>query len=227
MRKFILLFFLFLPFASVLKGQIINSKSELSISAGNVIFGGTQNLFFPKGLSSNGLSFKVDYLQTIYPWLKIGPEASFVLPGATGKIAGGFANITTENEKIITGGLSIVFAVPYKESGWRNRIRLQFGIAPVFVSHSGQRTLTIDNTVINQSSHQNETAVIVMNGTSALGLSLTPAVEYYVDQRIGVKLSWNSLITSLKSELTTEQVRMNSINLGIILPLTRSKQINY
>ena len=227
MRKLILLFLLFLPFVSVVRGQIINSNSELSISAGNVMFSGSKNLFFPKGLSSNGLSFRVDYVHTIYPWLKIGPEASFVLPGATGKIAGGFATITTENEKIITAGLNIVFAVPYKESGWRNRFRLQFGIAPVFVYHSGQRTLTIDNTVFNQTSHQNETAVIVMRGASSLGLSLTPAVEYYVDQRIAVKLSWNSLITSLKSELTTEQVRMNSINLGILLPLTRSKQINY
>jgi len=227
MRKYILLIVLILPLAGLINGQIINSKSGLSLSAGRVLFGAADNIFFPKGISDNGLSFRVDYLHTILPWLKIGVEGSMVLPGATGSFGGGFANIEATNEKIITAGLNGTFFLPFRESGWRNRFRFQLGVAPVLVAHSGQRKVTINNTVWNAGTNQFEMAVIQMNGTSGAGLSLTPAVEYSLNQRIGFRLSWNSLFTSLKSELTTEQTRLNSINLGIFLPLSRSKQFNY
>lgn len=227
MKKYILLLLLVLSSVVLVNGQIVNSKGVIGFSAGKVFFGGPDNLFFPKGMSNNGLSFRIDYLRNILPWLKVGLEGSYVLPGATGTFYDKFVNIASLNERIVTCGINGTIFLPFRESGWRNRFRFQFGVAPVFVAHSGQRTLTINDIVLNHDTNKYELAVIEMGGSSGFGLSVTPAVEYKINQRIGLRLSWNTLITSLKSELTTEQIQINSMNIGIIIPLSRIKQINY
>lgn len=226
--KYLFLLILLFPIASGLSGQIINSKSFLSISAGKLFFGGPDELFYPKGINNTGISIRADYLHTILPWMKIGVEGSMVLPALPEQKSNEFAKISCSGEKIETIGVNGTFFLPFKETGWRNRFRLQFGVAPVIVLHSGERTVTIDNTVLNTNNNLPESARIIMKGPSTgLGLSLTPSLEYYPAQRIGLRLSCNSLLTSLKSDVTTENVIIYSLNFGVFFPISRNKQLNY
>lgn len=219
---------LLFPIASGLSGQIVNSKNVLSVSAGKLFFGGPDELFYPKGFYNTGISFRADYLHVILPWMKIGLEGSMVLPGFPAQKSDEVALISGSGEKIETIGVNGTFFLPFKETGWRNRFRLQFGVAPVVVMRAGERTVTIDNTVWNTNSHLPESASIIMKGPSTgLGLSLTPSIEYYVVQRVGLRLSCNSLLTSMKSDLTTEHVAIYSFNFGLFFTFSRNKQFNY
>ena len=121
MRKYILLLILLFPIVYGLKGQIVNSKNFLSFSAGKVLFGGPDDLFFPKGFNNGSLSLRADYLHTILPWIKIGVEGSLIFPGVEGQGSNAFATISSKNEKMMTGGLNATFFLPYKDTGWRNR----------------------------------------------------------------------------------------------------------
>jgi len=228
MQKYILLLILLFPVASHLNGQILNSKSFFSISGGKLIFGGPDELFFPKGMDNSGLSFRADYLRNIFPWMKIGAESSLVLPGLPNQSKSDYAQITNKNEKIITIGVNATFFLPFRDTGWRNRLRFQFGVAPVVVAHTGSRTLTIDNIITTIGDYQSEIPVLFMKGpATGFGLSLTPSIEYYISQRVGLRISCNSLLTSMKSDLTTENVVINSLNFGLCFALSRNKQINY
>lgn len=228
MRKYVLLLMLLFPVVSGLKGQIVNSKNFLSISAGKLFFGGPDELFYPKGINNTGISLRADYLHTILPWMKIGVEGSLILPGLPAQKSDEFAKISGSSEKIETIGVNGTFFLPFKETGWRNRFRLQFGVAPVVVMHAGERSVSFDNTVWNTSNNLPESASIIMKGPSTgLGLSLTPSVECYVVQRVGLRLSCNSLLTSLKSDLTTENVIVYSFNFGLFYTFSRDKQFNY
>jgi len=228
MRKYILLLILLFSVVTGINAQIVNSKSFLSISGGINSFGGPDDLFYPKGISKGGFSFRADYLYTILPWMKMGIEGSLVLPGTPAPNSDNYAKITSSNEKMITAGVNATFFLPFKETGWRNRFRLQFGVAPVAVVHTGERTVRIDNMVWNTNGHVLESSILTMKGPSTgLGLSLTPSVECYVVQRVGLRLSYNSLLTSMKSDFTTENVIINSINFGVFFTLSRNKQFNY
>ena len=81
MRKFIFPIILLFATFSGSKGQIVNSKSFLSISAGKVVYGGPDHLFFPKGIDNTAISVRADYLYNVLPYLKVGIEGSLVLPG--------------------------------------------------------------------------------------------------------------------------------------------------
>lgn len=212
---------------SKLNGQIIDSKDYLSVSAGTVFFGGPDHLLFPKGLNNGSLCFKVDYLKTVLPYLKAGIEGSLITPGVQGKGSSDFAKIAINNEGILTAGLNATFFLPYRETGWRNRLRLQFGVAPVAVVHSGVRVVTIDNSVWNIDNQAYESSSLTLKESTGLGLSLTPAVEYYVGQSIGLKLSYNSLLTSIKSDLDTERIIINSLNFGLFFTFGTNKHFNY
>src|SRR5665647_896390 len=178
MRKYCLLLFLLFQVVSGLNAQIINTKSVFSLSAGKLIFGGPDDLFFPKGINNMGISFRADYLSVILPWMKMGVEGSLALPGTPDQSSKSFSTITSENEKIITAGVNATFFLPYKETGWRNRLRLQFGVAPVVVVHAGERTVKINNTVWNTGDQKAESAILMMKGpTTGFGLSLTPSLE--------------------------------------------------
>ena len=228
MRKYLYLLILLLTIALGLNGQIVNSKRFFSISTGKLFFGGPDELFYPKGINNTGISFRADYLQIILPWMKIGIEGSLVLPGLPLQKSDEFAKISGGGEKIETIGVNGTFFLPFKETGWRNRFRLQFGLSPVVVIHSGERSVSFDNTVWNTNNNLPESAMITMKGPSTgLGLSLTPAIEYYIVQRVGLRLSCNSLITSLKSDLTTENVIIYSFNFGVFFAISRNKQFNY
>lgn len=228
MRKYLFLLILLFPIASGLNAQIVNSKSFLSISVGKLSFGGPDDLFYPKGMSNGGISFRADYLYNILPWMKMGIEGSLVLPGTPGENGDDFAKISSNNEKMITTGVNTTFFLPFKETGWRNRLKLQFGVAPVVVVHAGERTVRIDNMVWNTDGHVLESSILTMKGPSTgFGLSLTPSVECYVVQRVGLRLSCNSLLTSMKSDLTTEHVIIHSFNFGVFFALSRNKQFNY
>jgi hypothetical protein len=228
MRKYLFLLSSFLFIGFGLNAQIINTKGFLSFSAGKVIFWGPDDLFFPKGMNNSGISFRADYLNNILPWMKIGAEGSMVLPGLPVQGGSNFSKITSNNEKIMSIGVNATFFLPYKETGWRNRLRLQFGVAPVIVVHNGERIVTIDNRVLNTQDQRTEGTSLMMKGPkTGFGLSFTPSLEYYVAQRVGIRLSYNSLLASFKSDLTTENVIISSLNFGVFMTLSRNKQFNY
>lgn len=228
MRKYLYLLGLLFLIASSLNGQIVNSKNFLSISAGKLFFGGPDELFYPKGMNNGGILLRADYLSNILPWMKIGVEGTLVLPGTPGESDNSFIKISSNKEKVITIGPNATFFLPYKEIGWQNRIRMQFGVAPIAVIHTGERTVTIDNSVWNSLDNLPESPSVVMKGKSTgVGLSLTPSIEYYLVQRVGLRLSCNSLITSLKSDLTMEHEIIYSFNFGIFFAISRVKQYNY
>ena len=228
MKKYIFPIILLFAIFSGSKGQIVNTRSFLSISAGKVVYGGPDHLFFPKGIDNTAISVRADFLYNLLPYLKVGIEGSLVLPGIPQQGDNDFQIIKVNGEKMITAGLNATLFLPYKESGWRNRLRLQFGVAPVLVSHTGERTVTIDNTVWNTSGKVQESSTLILKGPSTgLGLSLTPSMEYYIIQRVGIKLSCNSLLTSFKSDLKTERVIIYSLNFGVFFAISRNKQFNY
>jgi hypothetical protein len=215
---------------SVLYGQIIDSKNKLSISAGNAIFTSQDNLFFPKQVSNGSISLRGDFLHTILPWVKLGIEGSMIMPKADSQRSSEFTKIDNRNEKIVTAGINVTFNLPYEASGWRNRLRLQFGIAPLAVVHLGERTVKLDNKIWNNENGVNEEAIITMDGPkTGLGLSFTPALEYFLSRNIGIRFSFNSLLTSMKSDLTREDLIINSLNLGVFvqLPKKEKKELNY
>jgi hypothetical protein len=226
-RIHLLFLLLSLSVFSKLNGQIIDSKDYLSMSAGTVFFGGQDNLLFPKGLNNGSLSFKIDYLKTVLPYMKAGIEGSLILPGVQGKGSSDFATIAINNEGILTAGLNATFFLPYRETGWRNRLRLQFGVAPVAVVHSGVRVVTIDNSVWNIGNQAYDSSSLTVKESTGFGLSLTPTVEYYIGQSIGLKLSYNSLLTSMKSDLNTENIMINSLNFGLFFTFGTDKHFNY
>ena len=224
------LIFIFLFFQLIIRseGQIIDNKSSVSFSAGKVMFTGNDNLFFPKRINSSSYSFRGDYLHTVHPWIKLGIEGSLIMPQADDQMSNEFSKIDSNNEKIITAGINTTFNLPYKASGWRNRLRLQFGIAPVAVFHLGERVVTFDNEVWNIEDQISEGATLTMKGPSTgFGLSLTPSIEYYITQRVGLKVSANSLLTSMKGDLITEDLMIYSFNFGIFIPLSKDKKMNY
>ena len=219
-----------LLFATIsgLSGQIVNTRSFLSLSVGKVVYGGRDHLFFPKGIDNTAISVRADYLYNILPFLKVGIEGSMVLPGVPRQGDSDFKIIKVNREKMVTAGPNATIFLPYRETGWRNRFRLQFGMAPVFVSHTGDRTVTFDNTVWNTPENVPGSSTLILKWpTTRFGLSLTPTVEYYVIQRVGIKFSCNSLLTTFKSDVKTEQVIIYSMNFGVFFAISRTKQLNY
>lgn len=228
MRKYILLLILLVPAAASLKGQIIDTKNSLSLSVGKLVYGDQDNLFFPGGISNSGFSFRADYLHTYLPWMKIGVEGSFLLPGLPQQASHEFAKVSSESEKLLTVGVNATFFLPNKESGWRNRLRLQIGVAPVIVRYQGTRNVMIQNTIYLVDENQPQYAGIDLKGPATrLGLSLTPSLEYYFLQRTGIKVSVNSLFTSLLSDRSIQNTLFHSLDLGVFFALSRNKKLNY
>jgi hypothetical protein len=160
--------------------------------------------------------------------MRVGVEGSFIQPDVPDPDGNYYAQFSTNKEHIVTSGINTTFLFPYKASGWRNRIRLQFGISPVLVLYLGERTLEVNNTIWNKEDKIFEHASIAMKGPSAgLGLSLTPALEYSIWQNTGIKLSFNSLLTSIKSEFTRENLMINSLNIGLFVQFSKEKKLNY
>jgi hypothetical protein len=227
MKKYISFYLILFFSANCLNAQIIDSKSVFSISAGKLIYGGPDDLFFPKGINNSGISFRADYLYTIHPWLKIGVESSVVLPGLPNS-NNGFTEISSTQERMLIIGPNATFFTPFKETGWKNRVRFQIGLAPVAVAYLGERIVEIDNSVTNVETHQQESSTVEMHGPSnGFGLSFTPSIEYYIIQRFGIRLSCNTLLTSLKSDYTKEDLIIYSLNFGVFVPLTRNKKFYY
>ena len=225
MKRYIL-FFCILFSVSLLDGQIIETKNAIGISAGKFISGGPDDLFFPKGIKNNSTVIRADYFHTILPWMKIGIEGSLMMPSKTG--GDDIIQISSHKEQLLTSGVNATFFSPFKESGWRNRLRLQFGIAPVAVIHQGERIASIDNEVWNKEDQVSEEATVTMKGPSTgFGLSLTPALEYSIEQGIGLRVSCNTLTTSMKSDLTKQNLSFYSLNLGLFFRLSKSKNLNY
>jgi hypothetical protein len=208
------------------EGQIIDSKNQLSISSGAFMFGGSNKLFFQPGLNHGGISFRADYLHTLLPWFKIGVEGSYLMPRSNDNLTG-FLKTEILNENITTAGISTLLCLPYRENGWRNRLKLQLGIAPVAVIHSGERIIKIDNIVWNMEQKVPESSSINLNTFNTWGLSLTPSIEYFLAQRSGVKLSCNTLFTTFNNESYKEKEVLYSVNLGIFLAFSKNKHINY
>lgn len=228
MRKYILLLILLVPAAASLKGQIIDTKNSLSLTVGKLVYGDQDNLFFPGGISNSGLSFRADYLHTYLPWMKIGLEGSFLLPGLPQQASNEVAKVSGENEKLLTAGLNATFLLPYKELGWRNHLRLQIGVAPVIVNYQGTRNVIIQNTIYLVGDDQPQYAGIDLKGPATrLGLSITPSMEYYLSQRTGIKVSVNSLFTSLRSDRSIQNTLFHSLDLGVFFALSRNKRLNY
>lgn len=174
------------------------------------------------------MTFRADYLHCIFSWMRVGVEGSLMQPVSPVQDDNYYAQFTTNKEHIITTGINSTFLLPYKASGWRNRLHLQFGISPVVVLYLGKRTLDINNTVWNKEDKVFEKTSISVRGPSTrVGLSFTPALEYSVWQNTGIRLSYNSLLTSIKSEFTREDLIINSLNIGLFVQLSKEKKLNY
>lgn len=234
MLKHLLLIIFLFPFVSGVKGQMPEYKKSLSFSVGKLAYGSQSTLFFPKGMNNDGYSFRADYLYNCLPWLKVGVEGSFYIPDLKfgkenqyfpqsnpSQSANEIDIINSDKENLITAGVNATFLIPYKESGWRNRLRLQIGLAPVIVMYRGSRTVT--HGII-----ENESDIRIIKGPSnQFGLSITPSLEYYIKQSSGIKLSVNTLSTTLKSDQSTEKVIIHSLDIGMFFLLSRNKKLNY
>lgn len=211
---------LLLAAAAGLRGQVPDSKNVLSLSGGKLVYGEPAHPFFPGGINNNGFSVRADYLHTILPWMKIGLEGTLLFPGLPAHYTDEFMKIGSQNERLITAGVNATFFVPYSESGWRNRWRFQIGLAPVMVLHQGSRTISIDNSVSQAWTNQPEDPTIVLNDASPrLGWSVTPAVDYYLLPGAGLRVSLNSLFTTLKSDRAVENAVFHSLDVGLFYVL--------
>ncbi len=228
-NKYILLLILVFSSACRIHGQMIDVRNIISFSVGNVSFQGKDNIFFPKNAGNGSLSLRADYLHTVLPWMKIGIEGSYIIPSSEGQGSTDFARISTVNENIFTAGFNSTIFLPYKQTGWRNRLRIQIGLAPVAVIHTGERNVTINNNVLDIETNQSESGVILSlkSPATGFGFSITPTLEYYILQSIGLRFSYNSLITSFKSDLKYENLNISSFNLGIFIPLSKNNKLNY
>lgn len=218
--KYILFLVLLFTFSQGLNAQQVADKGSLSLSAGYLSYGSDNSLFFPSEIKTGRMVLRADYLHSILPWLKAGIEGSWSAVHLPEKQNSDIITLSSHNEQLITAGLNVTFCTPRVNTGKGFRPRFQLGIAPTIVRHTGTRKMIIDNMIYQPGTTEPLEAVLTIGTSTRPGLSITPAIEYQVFKFLGFRLSANTLLTTLKSDQTTEKMAFHSLNFGVVVPIS-------
>lgn len=222
-HKYILSLILLFALAQGLKAQQGGEKGSLSLSAGYLSYGSDNSLFFPSEIKTGRMVLRADYLHSILPWLKAGIEGSWSALNLPKNQNKDIIALSSHNEQLITAGLNVTFCTPRVDNRKGFRPRFQLGLAPTVVRHTGTRRMIIDNMIYHPGTTKPMEATMTIGTSTRPGLSITPAIEYQVIKYLGLRLSANTLLTTLKSDQTIEKMAIHSLNLGVVVPILVKK----
>lgn len=218
--KYILFLVLLFILSQGLKAQQVADKGRFSLSAGYLSYGSDQSLFFPSEIKTGRMVYRADYLHPILPWLMAGIEGSWSALHLPKNQNNDIITLSSHNEQLITAGLNITFCIPRVDTEKGFRPRFQLGVAPTIVRHTGSRKMIIDNVIYHPGTTEPMEATMNIGTSTRPGLSITPSIEYQALKFLGFRLSANTLLTTLKSDQTTEKMAIHSLNLGVVVPIS-------
>lgn len=199
------------------KAQLFETRQIIDMTLGaSSLTMDEKNMFFPSSGGQSGINIHAGYGYKITSFLEAGFSFGYLIfTGSSDNKA--FVQLVKSEGSIFSVGPQVVLHSPFSEMGIFNRFRIGLAFSPQYRYFSGERSLIIDNEVIQTNNNDNIQPVIEMAGnSSSIGVKLSPEINYRLTQRVGLKVAHNMEYYNIDTGYNSDKLLSHSFLAGMI-----------